>query len=59
MSSPTAITLHRLQAEADEMCCLVGKTTNQQWIWLAMDTRTRRIIASHVGDRRRTSAEQL
>jgi insertion element IS1 protein InsB len=59
MSSATAVTLHRLEAEADEMCSFVGKKTNKQWIWLAMDTHTRQIIAFHVGDRSRKSAEQL
>jgi IS1 family transposase len=59
MSSATAITLPRLGAEADEMCSVVGKQTKTQWIWRAMGTRTRHIIAFHVGDRRRKSAEQL
>lgn len=59
MSSPTAVTLYRLEAEADEMCSFVGKKTNKQWLWLAMDTRTRQVIAFRVGDRSRKSAEQL
>ena len=59
MGSPTAVTLHRLETEADEMCRFVGKKTNKQWIWLAMDTRTRQVIACHVGDRSRKSAGQL
>jgi insertion element IS1 protein InsB len=59
MSSPTAVTLYRLEAEADEMCSFLGKKTNKQWLWLAMDTRTRQVIAFRVGDRSRKSAEQL
>ena len=30
---------------------------NRQWVWIAMDTDTRQIIAFHVGDRSRQSAE--
>ena len=30
MGSPTAVTLHRLETEADEMCRFVGKKTNKQ-----------------------------
>jgi insertion element IS1 protein InsB len=37
----------------------VQKKANKQWIWLAMDVRTRQIIAFHVGDRSRKSARQL
>jgi insertion element IS1 protein InsB len=29
------------------------------WLWMAMDTQTRQIIAFHVGNRSRKSAEQL
>jgi insertion element IS1 protein InsB len=53
MSSPTAVTLHRLEAEADEMCSFVEKKTNKQCLWLAMETRTRQVIAFNVGDRSR------
>jgi IS1 family transposase len=45
--------------EADEMASFVKKKTNKQWIWLAMDVKTRQIIAFHVGDRSRKSARQL
>jgi insertion element IS1 protein InsB len=33
--------------------------TNKQWIWLAMDVKSRQIMAFHVGDRSRKSARQL
>jgi IS1 family transposase/transposase-like protein len=58
-AAPSTVTLYRLEAEADEMWSFVGKKANKQWIWLAMDTQTRQVIAFHVGDRSRTSAEQL
>src|SRR6266540_7303370 len=31
----------------------------KQWIWIAMDAKTRQVIAFHVGDRSRDSAKQL
>jgi insertion element IS1 protein InsB len=37
----------------------VKRKANKQWLWLAMDTKTRQIIALHVGDRRRDSAKAL
>jgi len=60
---PTADTqkviLHRLEAEVDELWSFVGKKANRQWVWIAMDADTRQIIAFHVGDRSRQSAEAL
>ena len=35
------------------------KKTNPHWLWLAMDTQTRPIIAFYGGDRSRESAQQL
>ena len=40
------------------MGSFVGKKANKQWLWMAMDTQTRQIMACHVGDRRRKGAEQ-
>jgi insertion element IS1 protein InsB len=57
--SPGDVIVQQPDAEADEMCSFVGKKTNKQWLWMAMDTQTRQIIAFHVGDRSRKSAEQL
>jgi len=48
---PTAVVMSRLEAEADEMWSFVQKKANKQWIWIAMDAKTRQIIAFHVGDR--------
>jgi insertion element IS1 protein InsB len=53
------VIVQQLYAEADEMCNFVGTKANKQWLWIAMDTQTRQIIAFHVGDRSRKSAEQL
>lgn len=51
--------LRRLEAEADEMWSFVEKKANKQWIWIAMDVKTRQVIAFHVGDRSRDSANTL
>jgi insertion element IS1 protein InsB len=56
---PTDVVLRRLEAEADELWSFVQKKANKQWLWLAMDARTRQIIAFHVGDRSRDSAKAL
>ena len=53
------IMIQRLEVEADDMSSFVQKKANQPWIWLAMDTKTRQIMALHIGDRRRKSARRL
>jgi insertion element IS1 protein InsB len=58
-AGPTEVVIHQLEAEADEMWSFVGKKANQQWIWIAMDAKTRQVIAFHVGDRSRESAQEL
>jgi insertion element IS1 protein InsB len=62
VQSPTRLTdvvLRLLEAEADELWSFVQNKANKQWVWLAMDARTRQIIAFHVGDRSRDSANAL
>jgi insertion element IS1 protein InsB len=58
-ASPTDVVIRQLEAEADEMWSFVGKRANTQWLWIAMDAKTRQVIAFHVGDRSRKSGEQL
>jgi insertion element IS1 protein InsB len=58
-SGTQRVILHRLEAEVDELWNFVGKKANRQWVWLAMDADTRQIIAFHVGDRSRQSAQEL
>jgi insertion element IS1 protein InsB len=53
------VMIQRLEVEADDMASLVQKKDNKPGIWLAMDVKTRQIIALHVGDRSRQSARQL
>ena len=59
IASTLDVTIHRLEAEVDEMWSFVGKKANKQWIWIAMDAKTRQVIAFHVGDRSRDSAKEL
>jgi insertion element IS1 protein InsB len=57
--SPTEVVIRRLEAEADELWSFVGKKANKQWLWIAMDAKTRQVIAFHVGDRSRETAKEL
>jgi hypothetical protein len=47
------------EAEADKLCSFVGKKASKQWLWLALDARSRQILAFHVADRSRNGARQL
>jgi insertion element IS1 protein InsB len=53
------VMMQRLEVEADEMCSFVKKKANKPWIWIAMDAKSRQVIAFHIGDRRRKSAMKL
>jgi insertion element IS1 protein InsB len=57
--NPSDVWIRQLEAEADEAWSFVEKKANKQWIWLAMDAKSRQIIAFHVGDRSRDSAQAL
>jgi insertion element IS1 protein InsB len=58
-SGTQTVILQRLEAEMDELWSFVGAKTNRQWVWIAMDTTTRQILAFHVGDRSGQSAAAL
>ena len=45
--------------EADEMWSFVGNKKNDQWLWLVMHSKTRQILAFHIGKRDKVSAEAL
>ena len=49
----------RLTIEADEMWSFVGNKQNKQWVWLALDRKTREIVGFHVGGRGREDAVKL
>jgi insertion element IS1 protein InsB len=53
------VMIQRLAVEADEMSSFVQKKASKGWIWLAMDAKTRQVVAFHVGDRSRKSAKRL
>ena len=53
------VMIQRLEVEADEMSSFVQKKANRQWIWRAMDAKTRQVMAVHIGDRSRKSAKPL
>jgi len=53
------VLMQRLEVEADEMASFVKKKANKQWTWLALDAKSRQVIAFHVGDRSRKSAKRL
>ena len=48
-----------IDSELDEMWSFVGSKENKQWVWIAMDAKSRQIIAFHVGDRSQDSAKRL
>jgi insertion element IS1 protein InsB len=53
------VMIQRLEVEADDLASFVQNKANKQWIWLAMDAKTRQIIAFYVGDRSRKSFKKL
>lgn len=59
ITSNADVVIQRLQVEADEMACFVQNKANKQWIWPAMDAKSRQIMGFHVGDRSLKSARKL
>ncbi len=49
----------RLTVQMDELWSFVDDKGNDQWVWLAIDTRTRSIVGVHVGDCSAGSAQAL
>lgn len=45
--------------EVDEQWGFVGSKQNDQWLWLVMHSKTRQILAFHVGKRNKASGEAL
>ena len=45
--------------EIDEQWSFVGNKRNPQWLWSALDTSSRQVLAIHIGPRTRSSAEAL
>ena len=53
------VLIQRLEVEADELLSFVKNKKNKQWLWLAMDVKTRQVLAFYVGDRSKRSARKL
>ena len=53
------VLIQRLEVEADELLSFVKKKKNKQWLWLAMDVKTKQVLAFYVGDRSKRSARKL
>lgn len=49
----------RLAIQCDEMWSFVTSKGNKQWIWLALDVKTREIVGVYGGDRSEEGARQL
>jgi IS1 family transposase len=45
--------------QLDEMWTFVGKKSNKQWLWLALNPINRQIIAFHVGGRSGKDAQHF
>ena len=45
--------------EVDELWGYVGSKANPQWLWLVVHSKSRQVLAMHVGARDKTSAEKL
>lgn len=45
--------------EADEMWDYVGNKKTQQWLWLIMHSKSRQIVAFHIGNRSKASGLAL
>ena len=43
----------------DELWSFVDNKGNKQWVWIAIDAKTREVIGLYIGDRSRKSAQAL
>jgi IS1 family transposase len=39
-----------LEVEADELVSFVQRKANKPWIWIALDAKTRHVLALHIGE---------
>jgi insertion element IS1 protein InsB len=49
----------KLMVQMDELWSFVDNKGNKQWVWLAIDAKTREIIGCQIGDRSQASAQLL
>lgn len=48
-----------LTVQMDELWSFVNDKGNKQWLWLALDAQTRKIVGVHIGNRSAKSAQAL
>jgi len=49
----------KLTVQIDELWSFVNHKDNKQWVWIAIDAKTREIVGLHLGDRSQASAKAL
>ena len=49
----------KLTVQLDELWSFVDHKNNKQWVWIAIDVKTREIIGLYIGDRSQQSAKAL
>jgi insertion element IS1 protein InsB len=49
----------KLTIQCDEMWSFVGNKNNKQWIWLALDQHSKKIVGVYIGSRDRNGAQGL
>ena len=49
----------QLTLQLDEMWSFVKNKRKKQWIWIAFDQKTRKIVGLYIGDRSKKSASAL
>ena len=49
----------QLTLELDEMWSFLKNKRNKQWLWIALDQKTREIVGLYIGDRSKKSASEL
>ena len=49
----------KLEVECDELWSFVDHKGNKQWVWLAIDRRTREIVGVYIGDRSQEATKKL
>jgi len=45
--------------EADEMWSFVGNKKNKHWIWIAIDTYSKLVVAFHIGERNKENCQKF
>ncbi len=53
------IELVEVNCEADELWSFVGRKSNKKWLWLALDRKSRQVVALFIGDRSEDGARVL